>query len=121
MLKSPIIIMVRVDSFSFNNITIDGKKYTEDDIIVYWDGEVLERPKSHKFTKDNFHNLLMKEPEIIVVGIGTAGLVKINSSVKDIAKEEGIELIIKSTPEAVKEFNNLVKTKKVIGSFHLTC
>jgi hypothetical protein len=33
--------------------------------------------------------------------------------------KEEIELIVVDTPEAVKQYNELLKEKKVIGAFHL--
>ncbi len=112
--------MVKVDSFYFGNIIIDGKKF-DNDVIVCWDGEIIDRIKSHSFTKEEFQNILMKEPETVIVGIGTGGIVKVEDSVQVSAKTEGVELIIKKTPEAVEEFNKLAKKKKVVAMFHLTC
>ncbi len=63
----------------------------------------------------------MKQPEIVVIGTGTVGNVKVEPGAEVLAKIEGVELIMKTTPQAVEEFNKLTRTKKVIGVMHVTC
>lgn len=111
--------MPRVDSFYFGNIVIDGKKH-QTDVIVSSDG-VQEKESSHEFTKSDFQNILMREPEVIIIGIGTAGAVKVDPEIDSIANDENIEVIKLETPKAVDEYNKLYRKKKVIAMFHLTC
>jgi hypothetical protein len=46
---------------------------------------------------------------------------KIDEGVIKKAKELDAELVIENTYIAIKKFNELSKTKKTIGAFHLTC
>ena len=112
--------MVHIDSSYFGSILIDGKKY-DHDVIVDWKGNVQQRMKSHKFSKREFDDLLFLDPEVVVVGTGTSGMVSIDPQVEIEAKIKGIELIFKKTPEATKEFNKFVRRKRVVGVFHVTC
>lgn len=66
-------------------------------------------------------DLLIKGPDTIVIGTGTAGCVKIEKAAENFAKSKNVELIVKKTPEAVEEFNKLSKEKKVIAVIHVTC
>lgn len=112
--------MPKVDSSYFGSIIIDGKKFNSD-VIVSWNGEIKERQSSHDFTKSEFQDILMRDPEIVVIGTGTAGLMKVDPSIEVLAKVEGIELIARQTPQATEEFNKYAKRKKVVAIFHVTC
>ncbi|MCD6476812.1 MAG: hypothetical protein J7K26_01435 [Candidatus Aenigmarchaeota archaeon] len=112
---------MHIDNFFFGNITIDGKKYVTD-VYVFWDGEILERKKSHDFTENEFLDMLMKDPEIVIIGTGTGGCVIVDKKVEMHASLKGVKLIILKTPDAIQEFNKLIKMKeKVAAMFHLTC
>jgi hypothetical protein len=111
---------MKIDSFTFGNILISGKKY-DHDVIVSWDGEIRERESSHTFTKGELMDILMKDPEVVLVGTGTAGLMKIEPETEKAAKREKIELISNKSDKIVREFNKLAKSKKVTALIHLTC
>lgn len=112
--------MPKINSFEFGSLTIGRKKY-ENDIIVSWDGEVNQRESSHIFSKEELIDILLKGPEIIVIGTGTAGLMTIGKNAENFAKQKNIEIVVKKTPEAIEEFNTLSKNKKVIAVIHVTC
>ncbi len=110
-----------IEKFSFGEIVINGKKYYSD-VIVFWDGEIVEREKNHIISQREIEEIFLKGPEVVVIGKGTAGMVRIDEKCKKIAKEEGIELMEMKTEDAVKFFNRLLaERKKVAGIFHLTC
>lgn len=113
--------MVKFDNAYFGSVIIDGKKY-EYDVVVSWDGEILERAKAHTFSKAELLDILQKEPEVIVVGTGQSGLVKIDKDAEIEAKIQGVELVAKTTQQAIEEFNKLVKIKKkAVAVIHVTC
>ena len=112
--------MVKINSFRFGSLTINNKNY-ENDMTVHWDGEIVPRESSHKFSKEELIDLLLKGPETVIIGTGTADCVKIEKDAEAFAKLKNIELIAKKTPEAIKEFNNLSRNKKVIAVIHVTC
>jgi len=112
--------MVKIDSTYFGTIIVNGKKY-DNDLIVSWDGEILEREKSHTFSKKELLDILQKDPETIIIGTGQSAVCKIEPAAEVEAKLHGIELIAKPTPEAAEEFNKLARRKKVVGVFHVTC
>ena len=112
--------MVKINSFRFGSLTINNKTY-ENDMTVHWDGELTPRESDHTFSKGELIDLLVKGPEAIVIGTGTAGLLKIDKDAEKFARSKNIELIVKKTSEAVEEFNKLSKSKKVIAVMHVTC
>jgi len=109
----------KIDNAIFGSIIIDGKKYTTD-VIVFWDGEVMERIRTHTFSKNELIDILMKEPDIVIVGTGMAGNMKVDPAAEVYARLQGVELISKTTREAIQEFNKLSRRKKVVAVMHVT-
>ncbi len=113
--------MPRIDNAFFGSILVDGRKY-ENDLYVHWDGEVREREKTHNFTRTEFEDLALKDPEIIVIGTGMSGMVKVDPAAVAAASLKGVQLLVVKTPEAVQRFNALARMRKrVIAVMHATC
>lgn len=112
-----------IDSYRFGLMVIDGKKFSNDCIITennvygnWW------RKKGHELAVDDIKEVIEKEtPEIVVVGKGKYGLMKILEETENFLKDMGIEIKSGNTDEAVKMYNELREKKKVVGYFHLTC
>ncbi len=113
----------RVQAYSFGEITIDGRRYTSD-VIIRPDG-VLDgwwRKEGHKLHYEDLDKALEAEPEVLVIGTGYSGLMKVPEEVRRKLEEEGIEVIIQDTRKAWKTYNELVeKGRRVVAAFHLTC
>ena len=112
--------MVRIDAVKFGEITIDGKTYYND-VAVWWDGRVAMAAKSHEFDIMRLENLARDRPEVIVVGTGLQGMLKVMPEVKQVCADEKLRLYSDPTEKAVDFFNGLVlQGKKVAGFFHVT-
>jgi hypothetical protein len=104
---------------------IDGKRYTSD--LIVFPEKVLSgwwRREGHQICVEDLKDVFNRapHPEVLVVGTGYSGLVKILPEVEKALKEQGIKLIAQPTGEAYKTFNELLKAgKRVVGAFHLTC
>jgi hypothetical protein len=111
-----------IDSYKFGHINIDGKEYTNDVIILpaglmdnWW------RRSGHELSIKDIQPVLDARPEVLVVGTGASGMMTVLPEVKDTLADKGIELIVKSTEEACKAFNELSGTRKAAAALHLTC
>src|SRR5450830_1008120 len=111
-----------IDSYSFGSITIDGIKFTKD-LIIYPDhiNSNWRRKTGHLLTEDDITEILDYKPEVLIIGTGASGLMKVDDKLKDKLKVLGIEFVIKKTSEAVNEYNGTYKDKKVVCALHLTC
>ena len=112
--------MIRIDSFYFGNIIINGRKI-QSDVIVSWNGEITEKDGNHSFGRAEYNDILMRNPEVIVIGTGTVPNVKIDPDIEVTAKLNNVEIIAKPTIKAIEDFNKLVKNKRVVGVMHVTC
>ena len=106
----------------FVNITIDDKKFTKD-LIIYPDhiNSNWRRKKGHFLTEGDIAAVIDYKPEVLIIGTGATGLMKVDEKLKEKLKSLGIEFVIKKTVEAVTEYNIIYKDKKVVAALHLTC
>jgi len=112
-----------IENYKFGSIIINGKEYNHD-VGIRNSDEVLSwwRKESHVVDLEDIERVLKQKPDIIIIGTGASGIAKVTERAKKAIAEQGIELIIQKTKDAVKIFNNFQeKQKKVIGLFHLTC
>lgn len=115
--------MNMIEDYSFGRIRISGKVYNSDLIIT--NDKIVEnwwRKKGHEICLEDLrkYNVLNKDYDVIIIGTGYYGMVKVLDEVKDYFK--GKDVFIADTKRAVEKFNEVIKTgKKVLGMFHLTC
>lgn len=114
-----------IDLYEFGVMIINGKKYTSD-VLVLPDQAVRNwwRKEGHLVCVEDLQDVLNVEPkpEVLVVGTGYYGLVKVSSEVKNTLESSKIELIEKPTTDACQTVNELLKSnRKVAAAFHLTC
>jgi hypothetical protein len=112
-----------INAYSFGQIIVDGKRYTSD--IIVFPNQIKDnwqRKEGHRITIEELKEVIQEKPEILVVGTGCFGFVKVPAEVKEYVKGKRIELIVQSTKDACNTFNDLVKSgKKVVAALHLAC
>ncbi len=113
--------MVSIESTSFGEIVIGGKTYYSD-MIVWWDGRMEYREKSHLVTVEEMASLLKGKPQAIVLGTGQHGAVKLLPKAEELAYQAGVEIFQETSPKAIEIFNGLVaQGKKAVAVIHTTC
>ena len=119
--------MIKIDSFSFGSIVIEGKKYGHD-VLLFPDGMVRERKGglwkfgSHTIRKEEIEELVKANPEVIIVGTGTNGRAKLAPDADSLVQETKVDRAILPSQEAVEKLNQLVgEGKRVAALFHITC
>ncbi len=112
-----------IDSYDFGEIVIDGQRYTSD-VIVFPDRVKADwwRKEGHQLCVEDIKEAFKEKPNVLVVGTGYSGLVKVLPETEKYVRSRGVELIVQRTGEAYKTFNRLVQSgKRVIAALHLTC
>ena len=112
-----------IDSYSFGKMVVDGTSYDKDLIIRpnsvepnWW------RKEGHALHVEDIRQVIEEDkPEILVMGTGKFGIVKIADETRDFLKSKNVELIALKTDKAVKIYNELSASGNVVGAFHLTC
>lgn len=114
---------MEIKGCTFGRIRIDGQEYTRDVIIYpnridssWW------RKEGHRLQIEDIGDVLEARPDVLVVGTGQYGSMKIDKEVEDLLRNKGIGLRAAETPEACQIHNRLIETKSiVVTALHLTC
>jgi hypothetical protein len=111
-----------IDSYEFGRIVVDGKTFTSD-VIIYPERVKSDwwRKEGHELGNDDLEDVLQQKPEVIVVGTGSPGMMKVLPETEKLILSKGIELMAQPTNQACGTYNRLSSHKKVIAMLHLTC
>lgn len=112
-----------IENYNFGQILINGKKYNSD-LIIFKDHiyDTWWRKEGHNLCIDDIREIINKKPDILIIGTGCYGLMKVPKELIENIKLSGIkQVIVKKTGEACTEYNKLYKKNKIIAAFHLTC
>jgi hypothetical protein len=116
---------MKIESYSFGHMTIDGKKY-KSDLIIYPEGEIEDewrRIEGHELVPEDLVDIAIIKPDVFIMGTGYSGILKIPPETKKFFEDNEIELQETKTKEATEIFNELIKNKekRIMAGFHLTC
>jgi hypothetical protein len=114
---------MKIDSYSFGKIKINGTPYTSD-VIIYPDhvDPTWWREEGHRLAVSDLGTVLKSKPEAIVIGTGYMGALLVPEETKSFLHTRGVRVLIERTRKAVELFNDLQQQKRqVIALLHLTC
>ena len=111
---------MKIDGYSFGSMTINGKVYKNDVIILpekivpdWW------RKEGHNLFLEDLAFLDEFTPETLVVGCGYYGIMKTSDEVREYCADKGINLIVEKSATAVQTYNRIAGSPDVAGAFHL--
>ena len=112
-----------ITDFSFGKIVVNGKTYSDDIKIVR--GRVISdwwRKRGHRVDVEDIADILESEPDTVVIGKGSPGLMKTSNHLRESLVAHNIVLIEKKTSKAIEVFNKLFQEgRKVAAGLHITC
>ncbi len=114
---------MEIESYDFGRIVVAGQTYTADLILLpdrvlpnWW------RREGHALHPDDLKDVLEAHPQVLVVGTGYVGRMRVLPPCEAILSALGIRLIAQDTREACRTYNNLHRAgQKVAAALHLTC
>ena len=118
-----------INLYQFGKIIINNKEYSND-VIIYPDFDSGEIKVLSPFWRKEGHYLdisdlpeevLSSKIDVVIVGTGYSGLMKVSEKFKNYFENKGIEVIIENSKKAWKIYNKLEKDRKIMAIFHLTC
>ena len=106
-----------------SHMTVKGTRYHKDLKIIH--GEVVGnwwRQQGHRLAADDIDDILNARPQVLVIGTGYAGSMRVPDAVRQTLESHQIKVIAQTTADAATTFNRLVdEGKDVAGAFLLTC
>ncbi len=114
---------MHIDEYEFGRMVIDGRTYTSDLLILI--DEIRpnwRRRRGHSLYEEDLEDVLLAWPEVLVVGTGAFGRMRVPVETWEALQRVGIQSVIEKTPKAVKAFNELAREGRLVAAaFHLTC
>jgi len=113
---------MKIDSYKFGEMIVEGNSFTND-LIVFPDRVYSNwwRKKGHFLQLEDLKMVFEYEPEILLIGTGAYGVMKVSKEIIQELEKRNIDYKIKKTGKAVKIHNELIENKKLVSAFHLTC
>jgi hypothetical protein len=112
----------RIDNYRFGRVVIDGQAYTKDVIILpdrvvdgWW------RREGHRLHPDDLETVFDACPQVLVVGEGAYGRLRVPSETRQALQAAGIRLISERTRDACRAYNELCSEQPAAAALHLTC
>lgn len=111
-----------IESYDFGHIVIDKREYTSDVIIYpYGVDGTWRRKEGHRLDPADLPRVIREKPEVLVVGTGYYGGMRVPVETRKHLESQGIRVIVERTTEAWQTYNRLCHDKKTIAALHLTC
>lgn len=111
-----------IDNFDLGRITVRGIEYTSDVIIFadrvdgsWW------RKEAHSLCIEDIESVVKDEPEVVIVGTGVNGLMRVPQQTRDFVSGMPARLIVERTDKACEMYNQVCGNSKVVAALHLTC
>lgn len=111
-----------IDSYSFGKVVIDGREYTSD--VIMFPNRVetsWRRVDGHRLVAEDLTEVLRDLPQTLVIGTGMAGLMRVSEETISALREQGVEVLVSLTTQAVKSYNARQAVRKTVAALHLTC
>jgi hypothetical protein len=113
---------MHIDSYEFGHMVIDGQAFRND--LLIWPGRLKSdwwRREGHLLQLEDVTEALAADPQVLVVGTGNPGNLRVDPDLEDYLKDKGIDLIVRPTREAVMVINDLAGRRRLAAALHLTC
>ncbi len=114
---------MKIENYSFGRMIVDGEKYGND-LMVCGDSVKSNwvREEGHLLKPNDLEWVVEREPDLLIVGKGSSGRMKITERTRSRLKEREIYLWSDKTDEAVDYFNSKQGGSELVAAaFHLTC
>jgi hypothetical protein len=112
----------QIESYRFGQIVVDGQSYDQDLIILpdrvlggWW------RQEGHSLHAGDLEAVLEARPDVLVVGRGAHGRMRVAPEAARALQAAGVELVAQPTEEACQTYNRLREQRTVAAALHLTC
>lgn len=115
---------MKIESYEFGNIIIDGKTYSKD--LILFPDKIKEdwvREEGHFLQLKDLEGVFETNPSIIIIGSGDNGMMKVSNDVYQKIEQSGATIVVDKTKQACDIYNSLSEEQKksAVLALHLTC
>src|SRR4030042_4866223 len=112
---------MHIDSYEFAHMVIDGQAFRTD--LLIWPGRIKSdwwRQEGHLLQLADVTEALAATPQVLVVGTGSPGNMRVDPVLASYLKGQGIDLLVSPTREAARVINDLAGRRRLAAALHLT-
>jgi hypothetical protein len=114
---------MKIEAYNFGYVRVDGVEYRRD-VIVFPEKVLADwwREEGHSLSLNDLTEVLEYGTEILIIGTGAYGAMKVPRSLTDDLESRGIKVFVAKTDAAVDKFNELTAAGcRPVAALHLTC
>jgi hypothetical protein len=117
--------LMKIESYRFGEIVIDGIRYTKDLKIIR--GKTFDnwwRSQGHTLQLSDILDVVAAKPSTLIVGTGAYGRMVLGPGLSEELESKSIHIEALPTEPAIKRFNELVSQlghEVIAFAAHLTC
>ena len=111
-----------IQGYRFGEMLVDGQILQRDLILLpdrvisgWW------RKQGHRLDPGDLEEVFRAKPEVLVVGTGAHGMMRVPAPTREAIRAAGIELHLAPSGDAWQLYNQLRAVHPTAGAFHLTC
>jgi len=111
-----------IDKYQFGKIIVNGTTY-QNDIIIFpeYVQDQWWRKKGHNLQISDLDSVINFKPEVLFIGTGMVGLMRVDDFVIKKLKEKGIKKILVEKTNHACEVYNKEDSRKKVAALHITC
>ncbi len=114
--------MYTIEKYQFGKVIINGLTYRTDIIIFpnviqdkWW------REEGHLLTIHDLEDVINSKPDVLIIGTGKYGLMKIDNNLIEELKNLDIKKVIIEKTKKACDYYNKESTLNKVAALHLTC
>jgi polyphosphate kinase 2 (PPK2 family) len=113
-------LLPMIQSFEYEEIIIDGKKFTSD-VVIFPDGKVIKwkRNREHELQPPDIKKILKANPGQIIIGLGTIGNLHVLPEVYEELMDAEIEILAFKTEKAIETYKEHRSDGNIAALFHI--
>ncbi len=104
-----------IDEYKFGMFKIDGKKYY-DDVKILNNRIKLWECHSRVITSTDIDELLVTNPQVIIIGLGAGGLISVADDVRDTLRMRKIAFFAEKNLKACDLYNKALREGKRVAA-----
>ena len=112
---------MKIESYKFGEMKVDGNVYRSD--LIIFQNRIADswwRKTGHNLNMDDLKDVIDTKPHYLFIGTGKYGLMRVSKDLRRYLHDLGIEVFVAKTDDSVKAYNKEQNSNK-IGAFHLSC
>ncbi|HEY70064.1 MAG TPA: hypothetical protein G4O08_05705 [Anaerolineae bacterium] len=112
----------KIEAYRFGSIIVDGITYRRD-VILFPESVQRDwhRKESHLLALSDLETVLEDPPQVLIIGAGFFGSMKVPDEVLRELESRGIEPVVLRSKQACAAYNQQAEQARVALAIHLTC